>query len=282
MVRLITGLLAPAVACCVLPISVVTAAKLAAPVNWSSPDQPWGTRRAVTAADRAVIANYRAGHTAPIYQTKFADPAALDKDWRMVSDDNPDLKSCRRPTSVEASAAGLRLKTLVASDCKSAKWSTGFIGSRATYTYGFFEATMKIADVKGINNAFWLTTDDGFEIDITEATYPSYMHLGLQYWPRRPAEKHAGMGWGVNLVDNLAYAFHDIGLLWTSTEVVYEIDGEPIAAALTHGAVKGKGSVLLSTALGDWAGGPVPEHPEGHNMVVQSVRVFAAPKAQSL
>lgn len=278
MLRRFTSLFALALICCALPISIVAGAKLAGPVTWGSPDQPWGTRRAVTAADRAAIASYRSGHLVPIYQTKFTDPAELEKDWKTVSDDNHDLKSCRRPESVEASAAGLRLKTLVATDCRDAKWSTGFIGSRATYTYGFFEATMKIADIKGVNNAFWLTTDDGFEIDITEARYPSYMHLGLQYWPRTPTEKHAGMGWGVNLVDNLAYAFHDIGLLWTPTDLVYEIDGEPVAAVMTHGAIKGKANVLLSTALGDWAGGPVPAHPEGHNMVVQSVRVFAPPK----
>jgi len=31
---------------------------------------------------------------------------------------------------------------------------------KAKYSYGFFEATMKIADVKGMNNAFWMTTED--------------------------------------------------------------------------------------------------------------------------
>jgi hypothetical protein len=272
------GLFAVAVICWAQPISIVAGAELAGPVTWGSPDQPWGTRRSVTAADHAIIAGYRSGDAVPIYQTKFNDAAALEKDWRMISDDNPDLKSCRRPASVEASSAGLRLKTLLATDCKTAKWSTGFVGSKATYGYGFFDATMKIADIKGVNNAFWLTTDDGFEIDIAEATYPSYMHLGLQYWPRTKLEKHMGMGWGVNLVDNLAYAFHDIGLLWTPTYLVYEIDGEPVAAARTHNAIKGKASVLLSTALGDWAGGPVRGHPEGHNMVVQSVHIYAPSK----
>jgi hypothetical protein len=43
----------------------------------------------------------------------------------------------------------------------------------------------------------------------------SRLSIGLQYWPRTKREKHTGMGWGVNLVDNLAYAFHDIDLLWT-------------------------------------------------------------------
>jgi beta-glucanase (GH16 family) len=61
---------------------------------------------------------------------------------------------------VEASSAGLRLKTLNAGpDCPNKiKWSTGSIQSKAEYRYGFFEATMKIADIKGMNNAFWMNT----------------------------------------------------------------------------------------------------------------------------
>ena len=39
--------------------------------------------------------------------------------------------------------------------------------------------------------------------------------------------------------------------------------------------MKGPATIRLSTALGDWAGGKVPDHPENHNMVVQSLRVFA-------
>ena len=258
---------------CLAPAS--RAATLAGPVTWGSTDQPWGARRAVTADDRTAIAAYRSGRKAPIFSTDFTSPAGFTADWSLESDDNPTLKSCRRPDSVEASPAGLRLKTLVAGNCRTARWSTGHAASKAKFGYGFYEARIKIADIKGVNNAFWLTTDDNFGIDVTEATYPNYMHLGLQYWPHNGIEKHAGMGWGVSFVDNLSYGFHDIGLLWTSTGLVYEVDGEPVAAVETHGRVKGAAQIRFSTALGDWAGGKVPDHPEGHGMVVRSVRVFA-------
>lgn len=83
---------------------------------------------------------------------------------------------CRRPGNVVVSSGGLRLKTLVAApDCRNnIKWSTGSIASKAEYRYGFFEATMKIADIKGMNNAFWmntgnqLATGDYFEIDVSK------------------------------------------------------------------------------------------------------------------
>jgi beta-glucanase (GH16 family) len=251
------------------------AATLASPVNWGSPDQPWGVRRAVTDADRTAIAAYRSGRRAPIFSTDFTNKAALQADWSPVSDDNPSNKSCRRPDNIETSATGLRLKTLIAENCRTARWSTGYVASKAKYGYGFFEARIKIADIKGLNNAVWLTTDDNFEIDIAEARYPGYVHLGLQYWPPGKSEQHAGMGWGASFRENLAAGYHDVGLLRTPTDMVYEVDGEPIAAVATRSAVTGPATIRLSTALGDWAGGKVPDHPESHDMLVQSLRVFA-------
>ena len=100
------------------------AATLSSPVNWGSPDQPWGQRRAVTAADRSAIAAYRSGHKAPIFATNFTSVSELQSDWSAVSDDNAGNQSCRRPGSVESSSAGLRLKTLFANGCR-ARWSTG-------------------------------------------------------------------------------------------------------------------------------------------------------------
>lgn len=256
-------------------------AKLAQPVTWGSPDQPYGKRRAVTAADRAAIQTYRSGRKTPIFSTNFTDPAELQADWNLVSDDNQwgDFQSCRRPGNVEVSSAGLRLKTEVATDCHH-KWSTGYINSKAKYGYGFFEATMKIADIKGMNNAFWMTTEDHletgdhFEIDVCEVQYPSYDHIGLQQYPAKGNKdiKHTGMGWGAKFVDDLSSGFHDYGVLWTPTEMIFEVDGETVAAVVTNNAVHGPTDIAFSSAL-IYAG--VPDHPEGHDVVVRSVRVFA-------
>ncbi|GGI33129.1 family 16 glycosylhydrolase [Bradyrhizobium guangdongense] len=112
-------------------------------------------------------------------------------------------------------------------------WNCADAASKSTYGDGFFGARIKIADIKGLNNAVWLTTADNFEIDIAEARYPSYVHLGLQYWPPANAGQHAGMGWGATFKENLAAGFHDVGLLRTPADLVYEIDGAPIAAVRT-------------------------------------------------
>jgi beta-glucanase (GH16 family) len=260
------------------------AARLAQPVNWGSPDQPYGRRRPVTAADRTLIQSYRAGHRTPVFSTTFTDPAELQADWNLMSDDG---RMCRRPANVAVSSSGLRLKTLAAPvDCrnKSNKWSTGSIASKATYRYGFFEATMKIADIKGMNNAFWMNTGnqpatgDYFEIDVSEVQYPSYDHIGLQQYPAKAnngalsSVKHTGMGWGAKFVDDLSVAFHDYGVLWTPAEMIFEIDGEPIAAVVTHNSANAAADIMFSSAL-IYPG--IPDHPEGHDMVVKSLRVFS-------
>lgn len=252
--------------------SFALATSLAGPVTFGSPDQTFGTRRPVTAADRALIADYRS--MSPIFATTFSKPDELQSDWTAQTDDLAALKSCRRPGNVEASNVGARFKTLVAADCH-VRWSTGSIFTKAQYPYGFFEARMKIADIKGMNNAFWLTTQDHYEIDVGEVEYPNYSHLGLQYWPTSKSEKHAGVGFGAKFTDNLSYGFHDYGVLWTPRELIFEVDGEPIAALKTNGTIKGPANVWFSAALADWANGPVPNHPEGHGMVVQSLRITA-------
>lgn len=262
----------------------VVGAKLSGPVTWGTPDKPYGKRRSITSADVALIARYRSGKLPPVFSTSFTDDAELKRDWNEISDDNTwgGYRSCRRPENVQVSLSGLRLKTLLAKDCKN-KWSTGSIISKHRFSYGFFEARMKIADIKGLNNAFWMTTDDylptgdHFEIDISEVQYPSYDHLGLQQYPAKGNAKiaHTGMGWGANLNQNLSANFHDYGVLWTPTEVLYEIDGQPIAAAVTGGAVHPPTNVALSTAL-VYTG--IPDHPEGHDLQVRSIRIVELEK----
>jgi hypothetical protein len=54
--------------------------------------------------------------------------------------------------------------------------------------------------------------------------------------------------------------------------MIFEIDGEPVAAVVTNNSVNAPADVMFSSAL-IYAG--VPEHPEGHDMVVKTLRIFA-------
>jgi hypothetical protein len=258
------------------------AIKLAKPVNWGSPDQSYGRRRPVTDADRKEIRSYRSSSAAPVFATNFIDPEEFKANWRLMTDHSG--KICRTPDNVQVSKSGLTLKTMVSTNCPGNKWSTGSIQSKASYGYGFFEARMKIADIKGMNNAFWMNTAnqpatrDYFEIDVCECQYPSYDHIGLQQYPAKKENvalsnvKHTGMGWGATVTDDLSKAFHDYGVLWKKDEMIFEIDGEPVAAVITRGAVNAPADVMFSSAL-IYAG--APDDPEGHDMFVKSLRIYS-------
>ncbi|GGF18547.1 hypothetical protein GCM10011611_25530 [Aliidongia dinghuensis] len=239
-------------------------------LTWGNPDQPWGTRRPVTAADRAAIARYRAGHGKPAFATDFTDPAALRADWLMQSDDY--LKSCRRPENVVATPGGLQLQTLAATGCR-AQWSTGYAISRQHYGYGFYEATIKAGDIDGLNNAFWLVTEDHFEIDVSELHFPNIDRLTLHDNNKIDGKWPPAVGFDGRFTDNFSERFHDIGVLWTATDIVFEVDGEPVAAIRTSGAIKAAADIRFSTALMDYAG-KIPADPVGHHMSVKSLRVY--------
>jgi len=94
------------------------------------------------------------------------------------------------------------------------------------------EATMKIADIKGMNNAFWMTTDDNpatgdhFEIDVTEAQFPGYSHIGLQQYPAKGNKtlKHTGMAGAPTSLTTSPPASR----LWRALdpkEMIFEVDG---------------------------------------------------------
>jgi hypothetical protein len=238
-------------------------------LTWGNPDQPWGVRRPVTDADRKAITLYRSGKVPPSYATSFDDPQKLSADWLFQSDDY--LQSCRRPENAVATPDGLQLRTRLATGCK-AKWSTGSIISKQHFGFGFFEATVKTADIDGLNNAFWLVTEDHFEIDIAELHFPNISRMTLHNNNKINGAFPLAVGFDSRFSHYFYSQFHDIGVLWTPTDIVYEVDGEPVASIRTNNSMHGKTDIRFSTALMEYAG-KIPEHPEGHHMYVKSLRV---------
>jgi hypothetical protein len=170
-------------------------------LTWGNPDQPWGTRRPVTDADRIAIARYRSGQIKAAYVSDFKDQEKLGADWQPYSDDY--LQSCRRPENAVASAGGLDLQTRNATNCH-AQWSTGYIISRQHYNYGFFEATIKASDIDGLNNAFWLVTEDHFEIDVCELHYPNISRMTLHDNNKINGNRPPAVGFDSRFSDNFS------------------------------------------------------------------------------
>jgi hypothetical protein len=242
-------------------------------LTWGNPDQPWGVRRSVTDADRKAVALYRSGNIQPVYATNFDDQQKLSADWLFQSDDY--LKSCRRPENVVAAPGGLQLRTRVATNCK-AKWSTGFIISKQHYKFGYFEAEIKAADIDGLNNAFWLVTEDHFEIDIAELHFPNINRMTLHNnnnWATEKDDKMHAVGFDSRYNEDFFRSYHTLGVLWTPSDIIYVVDGEPVAAIRTNNSIHAATDIRFSTALMDYAG-KIPDHPEGHHMYVKSLRVL--------
>lgn len=264
------------IALIVVGAGAALAAMPSGPATWGNPNQPWGVRRNVTEADRALIASYRSGDRTPLFEEHFVDPSELAAHWTLQSDDNAYLKSCRRPGNIVIAANELQLRTLEATDCKS-RWSTGSMISNFRQKYGFLEARMKSTDLSGINNAFWLVTEDNFEIDIAEVHYPGTARVTLHNnnnWDTEKDDKTHAVGFNQQFKDDLSRDYHDYGVLWTPTDIVYEVDGEPIAAITTNGAIKGAADVRFSTAVMDYAG-KIPANPAGHHMYVRALRIYS-------
>jgi hypothetical protein len=57
--------------------------------------------------------------------------------------------------------------------------------------------------------------------------------------------------------------------------LIYEVDGDPVEALILNQSIKGPTDVRLSSALGNWAGGPAPDNPEGHDVLVRTLRIYA-------
>jgi hypothetical protein len=245
------------------------------PAKWGNPNQSWGTRRPVTDKDRALIANYRSGHKQPVIETSFTSPDELHSQWDLQTDDRSFLKSCRLPENIVTTNTGLQLQTLAATKCH-AKWSTGSMISKTKQQYGFFEATIKAADISGINNAFWLVTEDKYEIDIAEVHYPNVLRMTLHNnnnWDTEKNDVNHAVGFESKFNGNFSQAYHDYGVLWTPTDIIYEVDGQPVAAITTNGAITKPADIRFSTAVMEYAGN-IPDNPAGHHMYVKSLRVY--------
>lgn len=245
-------------------------------LTWGNPDRPWGVRRPVTDADRRAVASYRSGTIEPVYSTDFRDAQKLADEWQLQSEDAPNMKSCRRPENAVATPGGLQLRTRVATNCK-AQWSTGYIISKRHFRFGYFEAEIKAADIDGLNNAFWLVTEDHFEIDITELHFPNINRMTLHNnnsWDTIKDDALHAVGFNSLFNVDFFRQYHAIGVLWTPTDIVYVVDGEPVAAIRTSKSIHAAADIRFSTALMEHAG-KIPEHPEGHHMSVKSLRVYS-------
>lgn len=168
------------------------------------------------------------------------------------------------------------------SDGTTYPWRSGMISTgrddwygdpRETFTYGYFEAAIRIPREAGMFPAFWLMPASRFtppELDIMEFLGTTQEVSMYAHWKGPEADERARGSFGP--VDFPA-GYHEFGLLWTSDELSWYVDGvrrfrvtEP--ERIPHVPME----VLLNLAVG------VPDSPpasvDSARMAVDWVRVW--------
>lgn len=136
-------------------------------------------------------------------------------------------------------------------------WSSGLITTQNSFsqTYGYFEITATLPEIRGAWPAFWLLPADGSwppELDIFEYlgrnsdTLSSAVHSGVS---------NGQMSW--QGVDDLAAGAHTFGAKWTPYGIDIYIDDKPTAQYATPDDMSGPMYMLANLAMGGhWPGSP--------------------------
>ena len=167
-------------------------------------------------------------------------------------------------------------------------WVEGSIESvKHAAKYGYYECRMKVNDVDGMNNSFWLNTPsdlvsgnnlDRLEIDITEAHHYQGK-AGSGIWDNAPSPS-----WGAHAplyITDISAIYRTVALEWKNDNTLtYSWDGAPFytndAPTLLSADTMIPVGVLCSTLVASFAGPPGPGL-DGSKMLVDYVRVWQKP-----
>ena len=146
------------------------------------------------------------------------------------------------------------------------EYHTGMIGTQGKFepVFGYFECKVKFQTQQGHWSAFWLQTptmgkvvgdpkQSGTEIDIFEylAREPGLLQMNL-HWDGY-GEHHKSAGTKVT-IPSVTEGFHTYGLLWTSKEYVFDVDGKEVWRSSAGGVSQVAEYLKLTEEIGSWAG----------------------------
>mgnify|MGYP005846227271 CR=1 FL=1 len=198
--------------------------------------------------------------------------------------------------NVEVSDGNLILKTIRRDPGDGdVRYTSGTVSSKHFQRFGYWEASIKITDAPGVNNAFWLNTPqlgpdpinnpqplsehtDRLEIDIQEIHWPDELNMGIHDW--RPTHSHFG-GKRRTVTENLAADFQKYSFRWDENDNCfwYFNDVQVHSASAQSADSQSEVETLFSSLVKSFAGSP-NANTDGSRMTVEWLRVFKrAPNA---
>jgi beta-glucanase (GH16 family) len=172
-------------------------------------------------------------------------------------------------------------------------------GGNYQWTYGYFEARIKINNSKANNPAFWLESDRMFDNPAPTAASPGNEVDVIEHNHLQTDTDHMAIHWGgygtshqayqgTSTVANLEGVFHTFGLLWTSTAYKFYVD-DALQLTITDPNMISHGPefIVLDTSSNNWGGNWNDSPPSGGygslatsttKMTVDYVRVYQTPE----
>ena len=144
------------------------------------------------------------------------------------------------------------------------RYTCGAINSRGKFEhrFGYYVARCKMPSEPGHWPAFWMMCSgvnqvgddgrDGTEIDIMEIPWRDGKITMNLHWDGY-SKDHKSAGTKITLPE-LKEGFHDYGLLWTSTEYVFYVDGREFWRSSAGGVSQVPEFLKLTEEIGTWAG----------------------------
>jgi beta-glucanase (GH16 family) len=156
-------------------------------------------------------------------------------------------------------------------------YTSGEISTAPSFaqTYGYFEMRAELPSTAGAWPAFWLVPADGSwppELDVMETltTDPRGAHTTEH---SGATGTHTQLGYTA-FVPDTADGFHTYGVLWTSTDLNWFIDGVEVFHTATPADMNKPMYMIANLALGGW-GGAIDNANMPAEMKIDYVRAYA-------
>ena len=139
------------------------------------------------------------------------------------------------------------------------QYTSGLLSTEKSFSqlYGYFEIKAELPNAPGAWPAFWMLPENptsAAEIDILEDFGGSPIHQTVIHGPTSsPSQTYF-----VNTVPTDGTSFHTYGVLWTSKEIDFYIDGVNVGSTPTPSDVDTPMYMMMNLAVGGISGTPAP------------------------